>query len=717
MGVVTRLLRQPERREAMGAGSTAWLQEALLGPSSASGVSVSPEGSLRYTAVLACARVLAEGVASLPCILYERFDVGGQDAKRRARSHQVYRLLHDAPNPVMTALEFFEVGMAHALLWGNFYAEIEWSPRGQVLGLWPLPAWRVTPGWSRQGKSYRLQIDGQADTVLSDYQVLHVPGFGYDGVSGRSMISLAREAIGLGLAAERYGGSVFGNGVVPGGVLEHPGQLSDEAYRRLQESWSGRHQGLANAQRLAILEEGMKYDKVGIPPEDAQFLETRRFQRSEIAGIFRVPLHMIGDLERATFSNIEQQSTEFLTNSLAPWLRRWEQRVARSLLVGRERERFYAEFLVDALLRGDTATRYAAYATGRQWGWLSVNDIRARENMNPVDGGDEYLVPLNMVEAGGEPSTNGATNARMVGRADGEDVRAQTLARSAHSGRPPGCCAKTGQSSGHGLGGDAATGLTPGGAGDGAGRGEAEHRAAGKGRRRLASAHQAALEDAAQRVLNRETNDILNAARRLLGTSPAEFSAWLTRFLEEDRGKVENQLWPSMWALGLVAGDAAHGEGAASGFDGRMTDATLEEFMRGVVAGRSTGWVEKLRIGIEERLAQEDEDPVAALETDLQQRREDEAEPWARDTSTGVVNAAAWAVWAAIGVTLLRWTASGAETCPYCEAMDGRVVDVQEFFVPLGGEVAPDGQPPLRPHRSLRHPPLHSGCDCMVTIG
>lgn len=699
MGFVTRLLhgRSDNQRGAGLGEAAAWLHEAMLGPESATGVHVSPESALRYTTVLACVRVLAEGVASLPCILYERYQVGGQDAKKRARAHQVYRLLHDAPNGVMTALEFFEVGMAHALLWGNFFAEIEWSPRGQVLGLWPLPAWRVTPGWSREGKSYRLQIDGQADKVLSDYQVLHVPGFGYDGVSGRSMISLAREAIGLGLAAERYGGSVFGNGVVPGGVLEHPGQLSDEAYRRLQESWSGRHQGLANAQRLAILEEGMKYDKVGIPPEDAQFLETRRFQRSEIAGIFRVPLHMIGDLERATFSNIEQQSTEFLTNSLAPWLRRWEQRVARSLLVGRERERFYAEFLVDALLRGDTATRYAAYATGRQWGWLSVNDIRARENMNPVDGGDEYLVPLNMVEAGseGEDASTGKGNGEL---GNGErlmvnegDVRAQTLARS-----------ETGQSAGSGE--------------RGAGT-HAEHRAAGKGRRRLASAHQGALEDAAQRVLNRETNDILNAARRLLGTSPAEFSAWLTRFLDEDREKVENQLWPSMWALGLVAGDAAHGEGAAAGFDGRMDDAALEEFMRGVVAGRSTGWVEKLRIGIEERLAQQDEDPVAALETDLQQRREDEAEPWARDTSTGVVNAAAWAVWAAIGVTLLRWTTSGSENCPYCDAMNGRTVGVQEFFVPLGGEVAPEGQPPLRPHRSLRHPPLHGGCDCVVTIG
>lgn len=674
MGVVTRLLK-PDQREALGKGATAFLQEVLLGPSSASGVNVTAEGSLRYTAVLACVRVLAEGLASLPCILYERFQQDGRDAKRRARSHGLYSLLHDAPNPVMTALEFFEVGMAQALLWGNFYAEIEWSPRGDVVALWPLPAWRVTPALTQQVKYYSLQMDNQADRVLSDYQVLHVPSFGYNGVSGKSMISLAREAIGLGLAAERYGASVFGNGVVPGGVLEHPGVLSDEAYSRLHDSWASRHQGLANAQRLAILEEGMKYNKVGIPPEDAQFLDTRKYQRSEIAGIFRVPLHMIGDLERATFSNIEQQSTDFLTNSLSPWLRRWEQRIVRSLLVGRERERYYAEFLVDALLRGDTATRYAAYATGRQWGWLSVNDIRTRENMNPVDGGEEYLVPMNMVEAGSEPEPDRLPPTRTA------EPWVQSVTRAART--------------------------------------EMELRASVRGRRRLAEAHRAALQDAAQRVLNRETNDILNAARRLLASSPADFERWLAQFLVDDRGKVKDQLWPAMWGLGLLAGDEAQRESQAAGYDGQMSDDDLELFMRGVVSGRSTGWVEELRLGIEAQLAQsqeEEADPLPAVEEYLQTRREEDAEGWARDASTAVVNAVAVAVWTAIGVLLLRWLSFG-ESCPYCSAMNGRTVGIIEFFVPVGGEVSVEGFEPLRPHRNTRHPPLHDGCDCMVVPG
>ena len=679
MGFMTRLLQPTERRQA-SLFSPAW-QDVVIGMPSSSGVTVTPESSLCYTAVLACVRVLAEGVASLPCILYERYQVGGQDAKKRARAHQVYRLLHDAPNGVMTALEFFEVGMAHVLLWGNFFAEIEWSPRGQVLGLWPLPAWRVTPGWSREGKSYRLQIDGQADKVLSDYQVLHVPGFGYDGVSGRSMISLAREAIGLGLAAERYGGSVFGSGVVPGGVLEHPGQLSDEAYRRLQESWSGRHQGLANAQRLAILEEGMKYDKVGIPPEDAQFLETRRFQRSEIAGIFRVPLHMIGDLERATFSNIEQQSTEFLTNSLAPWLRRWEQRVDRSLLVGRERERFYAEFLVDALLRGDTATRYAAYATGRQWGWLSVNDIRARENMNPVDGGDEYLVPLNMVEAGGELDGSGGSDGSEAKRGVSQALEITAEMR------------------------------------------EQRDRRTVDGRRRLARTYRPTLRHMAQRIVNREVNDLRQAARRYLPDSPERFLSWLDEFDGKHSEFVGEYMDAPIRAYLALVGEQVERE-----LDQPVTADMLEQFGADYVAGRRNRWMANLMRGVRSIVdgqrsqpggQEQREDPPNTLdemESYLSERQETEAEAYAEDESNTGSNAAAVALYLLLGVLVKRWMAFG-ESCPYCQALDGRTVATALTFIDPENPLSVLSGPVWVPSGPVGHAPLHRGCDCMVVAG
>lgn len=676
MGVLSGLLRPVERRSA----ETAVLQALTVGLPTATGVSVTPESSLAYTAVLACVRVLAEGVASLPCILYERYDEAGREAKRRARDHALYALLHDGPNPLLTAFEFYEIGMAQVLLWGNFYAEIEWSGRGLPVGLWPLPAWRMTAHVANRTKAYELELDGGQKKAFADYQILHVPGFGYDGIAGKSMIRLAREAIGLGLAAERFGGAFFGNGARPGVVLEHPGILSDEGYEKLRKSWNEQHQGLSNAQRVAILEEGMKLETIGVPPDDAQFLQTRQFQRSEIASIFRVPPHMIGDLERATFSNIEQQSTDFYSNTLQPWLRRWEQRIARSLLIGRERARYFPEFLVDAVLRADTATRYQAYATGRQWGWLSVNDIRDRENMNPVADGDMYLQPLNMVEAGADGAAVGVRAQTEV-----ERVLRSMLDDQAANQKPQG-----------------------------------QEQRAQSGRRRLAHAHRTALEDAIQRVLNRETNDIQNAARRLLRGSTGAFRDWLLEFLEEHRTFWQDRMWATVWALALIASDEARREAADAGHDGTIEDANVELFTRALVSTRAHNWCEELRVKLEQhmtRAEEEDADALALVEEYLQDRREREATGWARDMSTAVVNAVAVTVWAAVGVQFLRWAASGNENCPYCEAMDGRTVGIMEFFVPLGGEVAPEGHPPLRPHRDTRHPPLHEGCDCMVVVG
>lgn len=680
MGFMTQLLQPTERRQA-SLFSPAW-QDVVIGMPSSSGVTVTPESSLRYTAVLACVRVLAEGVASLPCLLYERFEQGGRDGKRRARDHRIYGLLHDAPNSVQTAFEFYELGMAHLALWGNFYAEIEWSPRGQVVALWPLAAWRVTPAQSREGKSYRLELDGAPARTLSDYQVLHVPGFGYDGVSGRSMIGLAREAIGLGLAAERYGGSVFGNGVVPGGVLEHPGVLSDEAYKRLASSWESRHQGLNNAQRLAILEEGMKYNKIGVPPEDAQFLETRKFQRSEIAGIFRVPLHMIGDLERATFSNIEHQSTEFLTNSLAPWLRRWEQRINRSLLIGRERERYFAEFLVDALLRGDTATRYAAYATGRQWGWLSVNDIRQRENMNPVDGGDGYLVPLNMVEAGAElDGSDGSGGSRAV------DVRAQTLELLSAEERA------------------------------------ARDRRTVDGRRRLARTYRPTLRHMAQRIVNREVNDLRQAARRYLPDNPARFRAWLDEFDSKHSLFVGDYMDAPLRAYLALVGEQVERE-----LDQPVTAEMLEQFATDYIAGRRNRWMANLMRDVRGIVdgqrsqpggQEQREDPPDALtemESYLDTRQESEADDYAQDESNTGSNAAAVALYVLLGVLIKRWMAFG-ESCEYCQALDGRTVATATWFVDPNNPLTVASGPVWVPSGPVGHAPLHGGCDCMIVAG
>ncbi len=262
---------------------------------------------------------------------------------------------------------------------------------------------------------YRINLPQGGQAVLRKEQVLHVAGPGWDGLVGKSVIALARESIGLGMAAEQFGASFFGNGAHMAGVLEHPGNLTEEAAERLRKQWRELYSGLSNAHRIAVLEEGMKYQRIGIPPEDAQFLQTREFQVEEVARWFNLPPHMLKDLRRSTFSNIEHQALEFVKYSLLPWLRRFEQAIKARLLAGEDEQDLYAEFSIEGLLRGDIESRYRAYATARQWGWFSANDVRRMENMDPIEGGDVYLVPMNMV-----PAT-------AVGQLSGEDVRQALL--------------------------------------------------------------------------------------------------------------------------------------------------------------------------------------------------------------------------------------------------------------------------------------------------
>lgn len=372
-----------------------WRSVGLAIPTAA-GISVSSETALRASAVYACVRILGETLASLPLFTYERKRDG---SKRRATDFYLYRLLHDQPNPEMTAFEFRETAQAHLALWGNAYAEIEIDGRGRVTALWLLRPDKMRKiERTRSGQLiYHYELPTGGVEPIPNWAIWHLRGMGSDGIIGYNPIQLMREGIALGLGAEEFGARLFGNGAVPGGVLEYPGVLDDDAYDRLVESWNRRHQGLGNANRMAILEEGLTYKAIGIPPETAQFLETRKFQVTEIARAFRIPPHMVADLDRSTNNNIEHQSIEFVTHTIRPWLVRWEQSINSRLMSAREQSRYFAEFQVDGLLRGDIASRYTAYATGRQWGWLSANDIRQLENMNPIDGGDAYLTPLNML--------------------------------------------------------------------------------------------------------------------------------------------------------------------------------------------------------------------------------------------------------------------------------------------------------------------------------
>lgn len=375
-----------------------------------SGEWVTPSTAIRNVAVLACVRVLAESVAALPLKLYRRTANG----KQEAADHPLWDVLHNIANTELTSFELRELLMAHLLLWGNCYCEIEMNGRADVLGLWPIRPDRVEVLRTDSGRlAYVVRNEaGQVQNILPAYRVLHIRGLGADGIVGYSPVTLARNAVGLAQTMERLGNAIFANGASPGGALRHPGKLSEAAYTRLMESWQARHQGVGNVNRVAILEEGMDWKEIGMPLDDAQFLETRKFQTSEIARLYRVPPHKIGDLDRATFSNVEQQEISFVVDTLTPWCVRIEQAIMRDLIGVRERQALFAEFAVQGRMRGDMQTRYNAYAVGRQWGWLSRNDIRRLENLDTIDGGDDYLTPLNMSVLGKEPPAPAAQVAR-----------------------------------------------------------------------------------------------------------------------------------------------------------------------------------------------------------------------------------------------------------------------------------------------------------------
>jgi HK97 family phage portal protein len=394
----------PERApggEGRRADSTAQILAAMQGGAAPGGVVVTSESALTFSAVLGCVRVLSEGVAALPLITYERIGRG----KERSIIHSLYSVLHDSPNDEMTSFQWRETSMAHCTLWGNCYSEIIADGAGRVRELWPLLPQQMTPKRTESGLIYEYRDPaGRLITYTAD-QIFHVPGLSMTGLVGMSMIGIAREAIGLGLTLARHGTKLFANGARAGGVLEAPAELSDTAYERLKTSFNEQYSGVENSGKTILLEAGTKFNNLTMPNDDAQFLQTRMFQIEEIARMFRVPPHMIGDLEHATFSNIEQQSLDFVIYSLTPWLVRWEQAISHKLFLPQERARYFSEFLTSALLRGDTMSRYTAYSSAISSGWITRNEVRQIENMNPDNPAlDEYLFPLNMAPAGTTPA-------------------------------------------------------------------------------------------------------------------------------------------------------------------------------------------------------------------------------------------------------------------------------------------------------------------------
>lgn len=395
-GLFARLFRSsPENPSTSLSNPAAWLT-GLFGTSK-TGVQVSEDNALTFSAVYAAVRIISETIASIPLNVYQ----ADGETRVKAVGHPIQDLLAKAPNSVSSTFTFREAMAANLVLHGNAYAKIEMNAAGRPTALIPLNPMKVEVKVVDGEKVY---IFADKHTYL-DYEIIHFVGLSLNGLTGKSPLAMAREAVAIGLAAQEYGARFYSNGANAGGVITAPGRLNTEVVKRLRESWNRAQSGLGSSHSTAILEEGMKYEKIGLDPEAAQFLQSRKFQVNEIARIFRIPPSYLADLDNSsTKANVEQQAIQFVNDCITPYVRRMEVELNRKLF--REDEpNLYAYFDMTGLMRGDQKARYEAYATARQWGWLSVNDIRDLENLNPVEGGDIYLQPLNMVKSG-EDDTN-----------------------------------------------------------------------------------------------------------------------------------------------------------------------------------------------------------------------------------------------------------------------------------------------------------------------
>jgi HK97 family phage portal protein len=368
----------------------------LYGSQSLSGEVVTEQTALTYSAVFNAISLISGTIGALPLHLMQRKG----EKKRIADDRKLYSVMHDQWNPYMTAMAGRECLMAHILSWGNGYAEKVRDGYGEIRELWPITPNRVTPKMEGGELVYDIRMDREAPITLPRDKVLHVPGLGFDGFIGYSVIAMARKSIGLGMAMETFGSNFFGKGTNPSMVVSHPGQLKDPVNLRkaLQESYSG----LGQSHRLMLLEEGMKVEKYGIPPNDCQFLESRGFQIPEIARFFNLPPHKLKDLSKSSFNNIEQEQISFLTDSILPWLVRLESNFNMQLLTESDRDlsgrgRLYFKHSTEGLLRGDSASRSAFYSSMVNMGVFSINEVRELEDKDPIEGGDEHFVPLNMV--------------------------------------------------------------------------------------------------------------------------------------------------------------------------------------------------------------------------------------------------------------------------------------------------------------------------------
>ncbi len=626
-----------------------WLID-MFNPNSASGQKVTEENAMEHSAVYAAVRVIAETIASLPLNVYREDQKGN---KQKAKNNYLYSVLHNKPNNIMTSFTWRETMLAHLLLWGNHYSQLEIDNSGKITGIWPLMPGNMQVKERNRKLYYVYYPKNESKTVYDSSEILHIPGLGFNGRVGKSVIKMAKEAVGLGLSAEEFGARFFSQGAQPGGIVEYPESLSDDAFDRYKKDVRDEYQGLGNSHKIMVLEEGMKFHQTGIPPEDAQFLETRKFQIEEIARIFRVPPHMLADLDRATFSNIEQQSIDFVVNTIRPWLVRIEQTLNDTLISDRNTDN-YIKFVVEGLLRGDAESRGNFYNQMFNIGAMSINDIREKEDMNPVENGDQNFVPLNMIPLSqNNPRTESSP-----------ETNNQT-------------------------------------------RKEFKSRRAVSKRQNLRERYKKLIRKSAQKIVKRETDkvqDVINKELKNQQTFRDEIYDFYTNKFPEE---VKEEMRP---VLRTLTDSIAEQAGEEVNYEDYDIDSFFEEYMDSM-AGGYAGYSRGQLLNIMDN-ADTLEEAIENTEKRIGEWKEKRPDKVAERQSVKVESAVSREVFKAAGITKLIWRANPG-ACPICQDMDGVVVGIEQNF--LGENETIDEKGGFSASGPKAHPPLHSSCQCSIS--
>lgn len=647
----------------LGDGFT--VMDLFGGGQSATGKRVGDDQALHVSAFYAGVNVIASAIGSLPLKVYRRRDDGGKDEQR---DHPLWEILQVEPNPEMSATPYREATQGHLLLRGNGYSEIVRDGRGRPRALWPIPPQAVTVKRLRGGELvYEVRVAGDL-LRLPPERMLHIPGLGGDGISGWSVVRLARESLALGIASEEYGARFFSNNARPSGLLVHPASLGDDAAKRLKARWEAAQGGLSNAHRVAVLEEGVQWQQMGLSAEDSQFLQTRKFQVTEIARWLNIQPHKIGDLERSTNNNIEHQGIEFVQDTLMPWAKRWEQTINSRLLTPSERRTgLFVEFQMQGLLRADSEKR-ATYLRERfNTGSITPNEIRSHENENPLPGGDEAFIQLNMVPLSTALGMTAEERSNLLLAAAGVPV--ETRAAPVETRSP-------------------------------------QHRL------RIRGAFKPLLRDASERMVRGELRNVRKAAKRILPDTN-RFTEWLVEFYFREHPEfAKSTLGPVMssYADAMAAATIDETNAAEVPTLTAFVDSYIDTFVQRYAAS-SRGQLQAVM--------EDDGEPADLVEARLSEWEEGtdtspRHERVANRASTELGNAIANQVFVAAGVVLLVSRTLG-EDCPYCQGIDGRTVAVGEPFFREGDTFQPDGaSSPLTFKQVTKYPPYHPGCDCYI---